>query len=98
MSTYLEFKLTAKEYSNNNVSVTKVIKNICKSLELDIPNVNLINTEFDNISLIRTQDFKIVVSNLDGILALDFLKQLYSELNELAVAFTINVTNFTMYN
>lgn len=98
MSTYLEFKLTAKEYSNNNVSVTKIIKNICKSLELDIPNVNLINTEFDNISLIRTQDFKIVVSNLDGILALDFLKQLYSELNELAVAFTLDITNFTMYN
>ncbi len=98
MSTYLEFKLITTEYSNNHVSITKVIKNICKSLELDIPNVNLINTEFDNISLIRTQDFKIVVSNLDGILALDFLKQLYSELNELAVAFTLDITNFTMYN
>ena len=98
MSTYLEFKLTAKEYSNNNVSVTKIIKNICKSLELDIPNIKLINTKFDNISLIRTQEFKITVSNLDGILALDFLKQLYSELNELAVAFTLDITNFTMYN
>lgn len=98
MSTYFEFELFTTEYSNNNVSVTKVIKNICRSLELDIPNVKLINNTHDNISLIRTQEFKITVSNLDGILALDFLKQLYSELNELAVAFTINVTNFTMYN